>query len=194
MRLRVDAQSIGFAVDLCRALQTECAEWEEGTYTLLDVGARTGSGSNLIATTFHPDSWSRIGLRVTAIDVDPHWSRHALLYPAIDYRTADVFEMTGPFDVVVCSHTLEHIADPAPFMEHLLGLATRLVVIAAPWKEPLDTRLPYHLHSFDESFFERFPPSTFEVYRSPHWNGGDCFIATYRLGDPAGWGIGDAGR
>lgn len=178
--IRDDSQSIGFAVDVCRVLQEELASPAQQSLTLLDVGARTAAGSDLIARVFHPRSWSRLHFAVTAIDVEPSWyPRAALSLPRVDYRVGDVFDLEEQYDVVVCSHTIEHTEDPGRLLEKLLGLARRLVVIAAPWKEPEATRLPYHLHSFDERFLERYPPVRFASYVSPHWSGGECFIAAY---------------
>lgn len=178
--IRDDSQSIGFAVDLCRVLQEELASTEKQTMTLLDVGARTAAGSDLIAKVFHPYSWSRLRFKVTAIDNNSTWfPRAAVSLPRLDYRVCDVFDLNEQFDVVVCSHTLEHTDDPGRLLEKLLSSARRLVVIAAPWKEPVATRLPYHLYTFDEKFFERYPPTRFESYLSPHWSGGECFIAAY---------------
>lgn len=91
----------------------------------------------------------------------------------------DDFDLDEEFDVVVCSRTLEHLEDPGRMLQKLLSTARRLVVIAAPWKEPVESRLPYHLYSFDEQFFERYPPTRFESYLSPHWHSGECFIASY---------------
>ena len=178
--IRDDSQSVAFAVDLCRVLQEELASTEHQALTLLDVGARTGTGSDLIARVFHPKSWSRLSLAVTAIDIDRAvHARAALSHPRIDYQLRDVFDVDERYDIVVCSHTLEHTDDPGRLLEKILGLARRLVVIAAPWKEPEATRLPYHLYTFDERFFERYPPSRFETYLSPHWSGSECFIAAY---------------
>jgi 2-polyprenyl-3-methyl-5-hydroxy-6-metoxy-1,4-benzoquinol methylase len=178
--VRDDSQSIGFAVDVCHVIQEELASPEQQSMTLLDVGARTAAGSDLIARVFHPRSWSRLSLTVTAIDVDPSGhARAALSHPRIEYRVCDVFDIHETYDIVVCSHTLEHTDDPGRLLEKILGLARRLVVIAAPWKEPEASRLPYHLYTFDERFFERYPPSRFETYLSPHWSGGECFIAAY---------------
>jgi 2-polyprenyl-3-methyl-5-hydroxy-6-metoxy-1,4-benzoquinol methylase len=178
--IRDDSQSIGFAVDLCRVLQRELASTEQQTLTLLDVGARTAAGSDLIARVFHPNSWSRLRFAVTAIDnVDAWYARAAVSLPRLDYRVCDAFDIDEQFDVVVCSHTLEHTDDPGRLLEKLLSTARRLVVIAAPWKEPVETRLPYHLFTFDEQFFERYRPTRFETFLSPHWSGGECFIAAY---------------
>jgi len=59
-----------------------------------------------------------------------------------DFNTA-VF--TEPFDVVVCLEVLEHIPNARWFAQRLLRLATRLVVISAPfcWQAGAE---PAHVH------------------------------------------------
>ena len=87
---------------------------------------------------------------------------------------------------MTCSHTLEHIADPGPVLEHMRSIAKGLVVIAAPYRRSARTddvpNPSKHLYSFDDAFFDAHPPRRLEVYNSPHWYTSDCFIAVY---DPA---------
>lgn len=178
--LRDDAQSMGFAIDVCRVLWQELEGSETRHLTLLDVGARTASGSGLIASVFHPASSSSLTFEVTALDVDPYWySRAAVSHPNVTYLVGDVMDHTSIYDVVVCSHTLEHLADPGPVLEQLRSLARRLVVIAAPWRESPATRLPYHRFTFDEAFLREHPPYRFDTFHHPHWSGGPCFVACY---------------
>lgn len=183
-QIRSDAQSVGFASDVCTVLREELETREEVRLTLLDAGARTAAGSNLIAQVFHRKSYSQIKLAVTALDIDPTHRESALeRFPDLSYVVADVAEVSDSYDIVTCLHTLEHIADPGPVLEHLRRIARRLVVIAAPYEEVLDPAIPNpsrHLFSFDERFFEAHEPARLMVYRSPHWSSGDCFMAVYR--------------
>jgi SAM-dependent methyltransferase len=182
-QIRTDAQSLGFASDLCHVLQEELATDGTVRLSLLDVGARTAAGSNLIAQVFHPASYVQIKLDVTALDLEADHAEEArALYPEVRYRVGDVREVTDRFDVVTCSHTLEHLADPGAVLEHMRAIAKRLVVIAAPYKEELgpDIANPSkHLYSFGDAFFEAHGPRRLDVYNSPHWYTSDCFVAVY---------------
>jgi len=175
---------MGFAADVCVLLREELETHEEIRLTLLDAGARTATGSNLMAQVFHRKSYSQIKIGVTALDIDPTHREDALRrFPDLDYLVSDVADVHDTYDVVTCLHTLEHIADPGPVLQHLRQIACRLVVIAAPYKEVLHPSIPNpanHLFSFDERFFAEHEPDRLVVYRSPHWSSGDCFMAVYR--------------
>lgn len=185
-QIRSDAQSLGFASDLCTVLRQELPTDGDVRLSLLDVGARTAAGSNLIAQIFHPASYVQIKLDVTALDLaDDHAEEARTLYPDVRYRVGDVMQVADRFDVITCSHTLEHIADPGPVLAHMRSIANRLAVIAAPYREKLGPDIPNpskHLYSFDDDFFEAHPPRRLEVYDSPHWYTSHCFVAVY---DPA---------
>lgn len=182
-QIRADSQSLGFAVDLCHVIQEELRTERAVRLTLLDVGARTACGSNLMAQVFHPGSYSQIKLDVTALDIDPtHQEEARARYPDVRYRLEDIHSLRDSYDVVTCSHTLEHMDDPGTFLERLRGIAKRLVIIAAPYGEVLDGSAPNpsnHKFTFDEEFFSAYPPSRLSVYRSPHWSASDCFVAVY---------------
>src|SRR6476660_2656964 len=87
--------------------------------TALDVGC----GAGLLA-----EPLARLGATVTAIDASAeviavareHAARQGL---AIDYRTGDVQELEGRFDLITCMEVIEHVADPAVFVK---ALAKRL--------------------------------------------------------------------
>jgi SAM-dependent methyltransferase len=182
-QIRSDSQSLGFAVDLCHVLQEELATDGTVRLSLLDVGARTAAGSNLMAQVFHPASYVQIRLDVTALDLDAaHQEEARTLYPDVRYRVDDVRNVRDRYDVVTCSHTLEHLAEPGPVLEHMRSIARRLVVIAAPYRERLAPSIPNpsrHLCTFDDDFFAAHPPRRLIVYNSPHWYTSDCFVAVY---------------
>ncbi|MBN1341084.1 MAG: class I SAM-dependent methyltransferase [Phycisphaerae bacterium] len=71
----------------------------------------------------------------------------------------------GQFDVVTCVEVLEHVEDPERSMRELARVARRYVVCMTPYRESLaEQACPHchgsfppvgHLHSFDESRFDR---------------------------------------
>lgn len=87
--------------------------------TALDVGC----GAGLLA-----EPLARLGAKVTGIDATPAVIAVAREHAAtmaldIDYRVGDVQELEGQFDLVTCMEVIEHVADPAAFVE---ALAKRL--------------------------------------------------------------------
>ena len=109
------AQSILFMADLLPHLHRRMTENYDRfeRLTLLDVGAGSGAGTQLLAQ-IHSDTmiWSK--LDISAIDyVD--WRRRwvAMHYPKIDYRVQASAELpANTWDFVVCSHVIEHLDDP----------------------------------------------------------------------------------
>jgi 2-polyprenyl-6-hydroxyphenyl methylase/3-demethylubiquinone-9 3-methyltransferase len=97
----------------------ECSRSPLTGKTALDVGC----GAGLLA-----EPLARLGAKVTAIDASPeviavareHAARQAL---DIDYRSGDVQALEGQFDLITCMEVIEHVADPAAFVQ---ALAKRL--------------------------------------------------------------------
>lgn len=139
--------------------------------TVLDVGARTGSGSALLATMLDPASYARLKCTVTALDIDARMARisHALR-PEMEYLVADIFEIDDrQWDIVICSHCIEHVPEPEPFLTQLRRLAREHVVISTPFRENPETRIPAHLHSFDETFLDAVGAENITIYNGFHW-------------------------
>jgi 2-polyprenyl-6-hydroxyphenyl methylase/3-demethylubiquinone-9 3-methyltransferase len=91
---------------------------------ILDVGC----GGGLLA-----EALAKRGGKVTAIDLAPAMIQTARLHTAesgvaIDYRVQDASELAAQspnaFDVVACMEMLEHVADPAGFLQ-VLGQLVR---------------------------------------------------------------------
>jgi 2-polyprenyl-3-methyl-5-hydroxy-6-metoxy-1,4-benzoquinol methylase len=180
-RIRDDAQSVAYASDIARVVQEELTNYEDRWYSVLDIGPRTATGTQHLATLFHPLSWSRIKFDVTAMDIDEAYQQIAKeRYPDLNYMIGDVTKLQDQFDVVICSHVIEHVPDPFTFFESIRRLAKKLLIVAAPYKEPDASRIPEHVNSIGDAFFERFPPGRLWIYKSPHWHNGECFIAVYR--------------
>ena len=87
--------------------------------TALDVGC----GAGLLA-----EPLARLGASVTGIDASADViavarEHAAAMGLAIDYRAAAVEEIAGQFDLITCLEVIEHVADPATFLN---ALARRL--------------------------------------------------------------------
>ncbi len=111
---------------------------------VLDVGCGNGALTYDIAV--------RTGARVTGIEIDHRQFAIAtkrFSHPSITFIEGDVLSYSpeSPFDVIVLSNVLEHIAERLGFLRGLVGLARpRLVLIRVPaldrhWKVPLRKEL-----------------------------------------------------
>lgn len=87
--------------------------------TAIDVGC----GAGLLA-----EPLARLGAMTTAVDAAPENIEAAKAHAGatgleIDYRCADVADLDGQFDLVTSMEVIEHVVDPARFIE---ALASRL--------------------------------------------------------------------
>lgn len=97
----------------------ECSRKPLEGRSVLDVGC----GGGLLA-----EPLARLGGRVTGLDASPEVISVAREHAAamdldIDYRAGDVQELKDRFDLVTAMEVIEHVADPALFVE---ALAKRL--------------------------------------------------------------------
>jgi SAM-dependent methyltransferase len=175
-----DVQSFVFACEVMPSL------WElypTGIHklTLLDVGPRTAAGTALMQYVHHPESFSRIKLKATAIDIDHSFRDYANVhFPEVEYIVGDVFDpaFDRTFDIVMCSHTIEHLSDPLPFLQQLRGLARSWTIVACPFDE-IDL-IAGHLSSLGYSFFENAGVHSLKVYRSLTWHQSMACVAVFK--------------
>ena len=97
----------------------ECSRRPLDGRTALDVGCGAGLLTEPLA---------RLGARVSGIDASPELIAVAREHAAamgveIDYHAGDVQELDGRFDLLTCLEVIEHVADPAAFVQ---ALAARL--------------------------------------------------------------------
>lgn len=181
MRLRCDSQSMNYYGDLSRYICKFLLSHE--TLSLLDIGPRTGAGLALLRLLHHPAAFTRLKFDpVVGIDIDPEFERIAKReFNDIEALTGDIFDLAdGSFDVVTCSHTIEHIPDPAPFVEKLARISRRALVIACPFEE--HDLIPDHCSSINRAFFDSQGFDDLEVYDSNHWHNGLCCLAFKNTG------------
>jgi 2-polyprenyl-6-hydroxyphenyl methylase/3-demethylubiquinone-9 3-methyltransferase len=137
----------------------ECSRRPLDGKSAMDVGC----GAGLLA-----EPLARLGARVTGLDASPnlisvardHASASGL---AIDYRTGELAELQGQFDLITCMEVIEHVADPAAFVGALAkrlapgGLLVMSTPNATAWSKLLmitvaegTGRIPRGTHDFDK--------------------------------------------
>src|SRR5438874_968982 len=90
----------------------ECTRSPLTGKTALDVGCGAGLLTEPLA---------RLGATVVGLDASPelieiardHAARSGL---TIDYRSGELAELNGTFDLITCMEVIEHVADPAAFV------------------------------------------------------------------------------
>ncbi|PID39032.1 MAG: hypothetical protein CSA65_06485 [Proteobacteria bacterium] len=150
----------------CRRIQTLLAEHDidcEGK-RVLDVGFGTGA---LLAT--FPKSCQITGADISSSAVEKAEHDPKLQsYASTRFVTVDEDDPTdlpeGPFDIVISSHTLEHVRDDRLA---LLTMRERLapgghLVLFVPLEEP--DYIPFHLRNYSlQSIVERVRQARFEI-------------------------------
>ena len=137
----------------------ECSRRPLDGRTALDVGC----GAGLLA-----EPLARLGARLTGLDASPELVAVAREHARsggleIDYRAGELGDLDEQFDLITCMEVIEHVADPAAFIE---ALAKRLapgglLVISTPnatgWSKLLmitvgegTGRIPRGTHDFDK--------------------------------------------
>jgi SAM-dependent methyltransferase len=179
MENQFDNSSIQFAIEILPTLWS-LLEGVNEEVTLLDVGARTGAGTHLIAYLHQTLSTSRFKIKATAMDIVGTYHAYAKKnYPFSNFTVGDIFKMPEgtKFDIVLCSHTIEHVEKPKEFLAQLTKLARRYVIIACPFGE--EDLIPGHINSFREEFFDATGAISLKIYKALGWHQSMACIAVY---------------
>lgn len=172
VRYKCDPQSLSFMSDISARLRKLYPNIEPNVKKVLDVGARTATGSNFLQTVHHPHSFSAVKMNVTAIDIDSMYKKYAeAFFPDIEYVVGDIFTLPDKsYDIVICSHTIEHVQAPGLFIEKMCKIAKEYVIVACPYEEPIGNLAVGHIHSINKKFIEQFDYEFLEIYTSMHWH------------------------
>ena len=176
MRMRCDSQSLTYYADISAYISDRIRGHQH--FSLLDVGPRTGVGLALLRLMHHPMAFTRLKLDpVAGIDLDPMFEHTARLeFPDVQPMTGDIFTLEQKsWDIVTCSHTIEHIPEAEVFVEQLIRIARRYVVLACPFSE--EDLIPDHVRSINYSFFEKLGFEDVKVYPSQQWHSGLVCLA-----------------
>jgi len=137
----------------------ECGRLPLSGKTALDVGCGAGLLTEPLA---------RLGAEVTGIDAAPEVIKVAREHAsamglAIDYRASDVLEIEGWFDLITAMEVIEHVAEPAAFVNTLArrlsenGLLVMSTPNATSWSRLMmiaigegSGQIPKGTHDFDK--------------------------------------------
>lgn len=182
LRLRCDSQSVHFYSDISHFISRRL----KGalTLSLLDVGGRTGIGTALLRLLHHPSAFTTLKFDpVTSLDLDPDLPRIASKeFKDINAVQMNIFDLEpDSYDIVVCSHTIEHVPDMEGFIAQLEIIARKYVVLACP----IDEKLPLsdgHLRTITRDHMTSLGYDDIEVYESFHFHNGLAGIAMKVVG------------
>lgn len=170
LETRLNVQTLQFMVECIPTIQEQIAPLpRDQPIRALDVGTGSGVGANLLAT-LHSSDFLGHRIAVDAMELATDFEKYAKRsFPLIRYVVGDVWDVQAKemWDIILCSHVLEHIDDGVAFVRHLQSLAREWVLFYTPWKER--QRIEGHVTSIDEEFLEAVSPFLVKTIDSPAW-------------------------
>lgn len=152
------AQSVIFMSDILPHLHAKLVAHYRRPQVLkvLDVGAASGFGSRFLAS-LHRDHSIYSQLEVEAIDISPGRKRWVqATAPEVNFFVGDIFQQPSQaWDLVVCSHVVEHLDEPRPFIEKLCDVCRGFAFVYTPYAE--EPRIQAHASSISEADYEGLP-------------------------------------
>ncbi len=165
------AQNIQFMIDIIPDIHQILLKYyqRKDELNLIDVGAGSGAGSNLIAQ-LHTARMIYSKINVDAIDhVDKRLKWATAQYPRINYYQENLYKLASKnWDLVVCSHCIEHVPKPHAFIEQLIRICKGFLFIYTPFNE-ID-RIAGHLHTITASFFKPYKIEHSRIFNSMAWH------------------------
>ena len=165
------AQSIQFVIDcipeIHRIMKAHYKRSDELSF--LDVGAGSGAGSNIF-TMLHSGRHVYSKLNVDAIDyTDSRLRWVKTMYPKVNYSVSDIYDLpSNNWDLVFCSHVIEHVPTPRKFLEKLVDICKGYLFVYSPYNE-ID-RIPAHINTITESLYEGFNVENMNIMKSMSWH------------------------
>lgn len=164
-------QSLLFMVELVPFIHRLWGHLPEGSRrTVLDVGPENFAGTALLARLHAPESFNRLKLNVSALDISDEFALLGeLVAPDVELLVGDITSVRDrAWDMVIASHVVEHVEDPVGFMCGLQELAREFVVIACPWREnPIVT--PDHVSTIDKEVVMAAGARDLTIYTNFSW-------------------------
>lgn len=182
---KANPQAIGFMIDAIGIMRDMLLPRHgEEHLSVLDLGAKTAAGSELLGHIGRPGSFSKLKFSVTCADIDPSFQSYSsAANKHVEYVSADVFELGRKWDIVLCSHVIEHIQNPFEFIDNLRKIAAKYIILAFPFNEDPNNLIPGHIHSLGHDFLRDIKPSRYVIYDGIFWSESFCCIAVITVNE-----------
>ena len=134
----------------------------------IDVGAASCFGTRLLAT-LHASHFVYSRMEVDAIDYVPDRARWVMAtVPEVNYQVKDLYDLPPKsWDIVVCSHVIEHVPEPEKFIAKLREICRGFAFVFSPYNEnPL---IPGHINTITEVDYAPLPCET-HLIKSMGWH------------------------
>lgn len=166
---RKGLQNKQFMIDLLPRIQSWLNNFPiDSEFSVLDVGPSWGLGTNLLAN-LYKRPYLGYKLDVTALDItDYHLPYIRAFCPYVRHDVIDLFDIEQQYDIVICSHVIEHVEKPLDFVRQLINTAKRMVFLAAPYNEK-EPRASEHINTIDDNFLSELNAEKIEIIKSAGW-------------------------
>jgi 2-polyprenyl-3-methyl-5-hydroxy-6-metoxy-1,4-benzoquinol methylase len=140
------------------------------TKTALDIGPLNFAGTALLSSIHHRSSPNRLRLQVSALDIESRLAvMKEIVAPEIEFICGDLYKLKNRlFDVVIASHVVEHVPQPAKFMRAMQEISKDFVIIAAPWMEEFPLTRS-HINVVDKNLVAEVGGEDLQIFTNYCW-------------------------
>jgi 2-polyprenyl-3-methyl-5-hydroxy-6-metoxy-1,4-benzoquinol methylase len=175
-------ETLTFYTDIWEVVFDEACKIGKPNVRILDAGCGCGIGSELLGILLR--NAPGIRCEITANDAFDNFAPYIRAhFDAVKFDVGLVQDIPEKYDIVVCSHLIEHFDDPFPFIEELHKRASDAVILYAPFEE--EPRIYGHFYTFREPDLVRMGARFHKVITSKAWHG-KCFVAVLDGSGPEG--------
>jgi SAM-dependent methyltransferase len=166
-------ETLTFYTDIWEIVFDEACKLGKPHVRILDAGCGCGIGAQLLAILLR--NAPGITFEITANDAFENFAPYIRAhFDAVRFDVGLVHDMTEQYDLVVCSHLIEHFEDPFPFIKELQKRASHTLILYAPFEE--EPLIYGHFYSFHEADLVRMGARFHQLVASKAWPG-KCFVA-----------------
>jgi 2-polyprenyl-3-methyl-5-hydroxy-6-metoxy-1,4-benzoquinol methylase len=172
-------QSRLFIIDLIPYIYRLYYNWStDKPLRVLDIGIECGAGTALLAELHNRRSHNYLKMEVTGLDIVEDFRNYiSVSSPFVKFVKKDIFDIPDgeTWDLVICSHVIEHLADPFPFIDKLRKLTSKYTIVACPYNETI--LRSGHIQTINEAFIDKVKPLEHHIYTNFCWRSrGKCLI------------------